>query len=317
SLRMLKPRRWALSVAVLLPALSFMAANTANVTSADTALDLKNIRSVLQRMEDSIIFSLIERAQYRVNSAVYEPNHKPLGRFKLHELKSAGSNGCLGDWFIYQTECLHSQVRRYEHPTEFAFFGPLPEPSLGKNAGGSGILEEPVLAPVPPEAIVNKKLLEIYRSSMIPELCMEGDDGNYGSTALQDVHVLQTMATRIYYGLFVAESKFRSEKDKASAMIKARDTEGLTAFITKPEVEKRNVERVILKARTFSQNIAGGESDETPLSHKVNPDFIGQLFEEYIMPLTKEVEVAYLLARLEPARQVSTQEETDVDWVHK
>ena len=45
--------------------------------------------------------------------AVYEPNHKQLGRFKLHELKSAGSNGCLGDWFIYQTECLHSQVRRY------------------------------------------------------------------------------------------------------------------------------------------------------------------------------------------------------------
>ena len=42
----------------------------------------------------------------------------------------------------------------------------------------------------------------------------------------------------------------------------------------------------------------------------------GTLFEEYIMPLTKEVEVAYLLARLaEPQRQVSVPEETDVDWI--
>ena len=42
----------------------------------------------------------------------------------------------------------------------------------------------------------------------------------------------------------------------------------------------------------------------------------GTLFEDYIMPLTKEVEVAYLLARLEePQRQVSVQEETDVDWI--
>ena len=52
-------------------------------------------------------------------------------------------------------------------------------------------------------------------SKMITSLCEEGDDGNYGSTAVQDVHVLQTMSTRIYYGLFVAESKFRSEREKA------------------------------------------------------------------------------------------------------
>ena len=69
------------SVAVLLCFCLNMAANTANVTSAEQALDLNNIRSVLQRMEaprcqlqawlgqDSIIFSLIERSQYRVNSA--------------------------------------------------------------------------------------------------------------------------------------------------------------------------------------------------------------------------------------------------------
>eukprot|EP00913_Durusdinium_trenchii_P005365 g5004.t1 len=101
-------------------------------------------------------------------------------------------------------------------------------------------------------------------------------------------------------------------------MIKANDTDGLTAFITKPDVEKKNVQRVILKALAFSQNIALDKPEESgPAMYKVNPEFIGTLFEEYIMPLTKEVEVAYLLARLdEPQREVSAQDETDVDWVN-
>merc|ERR550537_183337 len=118
---------------------------------------------------------------------------------------------------------------------------------------------KPILHTVPESAIINSRLLDIYRSKMIPAICDKGDDGNHGSTAVQDVHCLQTMATRIYYGLFVAESKFRTENEKATALIKAKDREGLMAFITKPEVEKKNVERVILKARTFSQNIAAAQ----------------------------------------------------------
>lgn len=289
-----------------------MSANTADLDDEKVVLDLNNIRASLMRMEDSIIFSLIERSQYKNNAAVYEADCEQLGAFKLHQLKSAGSNGCLGDWFIYQTECLHSQVTRYDHPTEYSFFGPLPEPCLGspvkKQKVGSGSSngngKKSILAPVPQAAIVNPKLLEIYRKSMVPALCEDGDCGNHGSTAVQDVHCLQTMATRIYYGLFVAESKFRSETEKATALIKARDREGLMAFITKPDVEFKNIQRVILKARTFSQEIKAGEQGQlAPISstqtrYKINPEFIGQVFRDFLMPLTKEVEVEYLLTRL-------------------
>eukprot|EP00929_Paragymnodinium_shiwhaense_P026499 TRINITY_DN15767_c0_g1_i3.p1 TRINITY_DN15767_c0_g1~~TRINITY_DN15767_c0_g1_i3.p1 ORF type:complete len:216 (-),score=32.35 TRINITY_DN15767_c0_g1_i3:272-919(-) len=181
-----------------------MSANTADFTDAAVALDLNNIRKSLMRMEDSIIFSLIERAQYKQNLEVYTPKCQQLGDFRLHQLTAAGSNGCLGDWYIYQTECLHSQVRRYKHPTEFSFFSPLPEPFLG---AVESVAADPILAPVPPSAVVNTRLLDIYRSKMVPALCEDGDDGNYGSCAVQDVHCLQTMCTRIYYGLFVAESK--------------------------------------------------------------------------------------------------------------
>ena len=51
-----------------------MASNTASLSDADVALDLNNIRKSLMRMEDSIIFSLIERAQYKINNPVYEPD---------------------------------------------------------------------------------------------------------------------------------------------------------------------------------------------------------------------------------------------------
>lgn len=280
-----------------------MSANTADLLDARSALDLGNIRNSLMRMEDSIIFSLIERSQYKTNAAVYTPDCAQLGEFKLHQLKSTGSNGCLGDWFIYQTECLHAQVRRYQHPTEFSFFSPLPPPTLGSTSGGRTDVE-PILAPVPRSAVVNSKLLESYRREMVPVLCEDGDDGNHGSTAVQDVHCLQTMATRIYYGLFVAESKFRSETEKATALIKARDRDGLMAFITKPDVEARNIQRVILKARTFSQNISAAEEGQlAPVaslqtSYKLNAEFIGTVFRDFIMPLTKEVEVNYLLERL-------------------
>mmetsp|Transcript_39126 Transcript_39126/g.103274 ORF Transcript_39126/g.103274 Transcript_39126/m.103274 type:complete len:284 (-) Transcript_39126:24-875(-) len=280
-----------------------MSANTADFCNAQTALDLDTIRTSLRRMEDSIIFSLIERSQYKANLAVYNPDCSQLGPFKLHQLKSAGSNGCLGDWFIYQTECLHSQVRRYQHPTEFSFFDPLPEPTLGSTSGARTDRER-ILHEVPKAAQVNQQLLDIYRSKVVPALCEDGDDGNHGSTAVQDVHVLQTISTRIYYGLFVAESKFRTETEKATALIKARDRDGLMAFITKTDVELKNIQRVILKARTFAQNIAGGEEGQLApapskdTTYKINPEFVGAVFRDYIMPLTKEVEVEYLLERL-------------------
>eukprot|EP00930_Biecheleria_cincta_P021587 TRINITY_DN15958_c0_g1_i1.p1 TRINITY_DN15958_c0_g1~~TRINITY_DN15958_c0_g1_i1.p1 ORF type:complete len:296 (+),score=51.10 TRINITY_DN15958_c0_g1_i1:38-925(+) len=282
-----------------------MSANTADFLDAARALDLDTIRKTLQRMEDSIIFSIVERSQYCCNSAVYEPDCSQLGTFKLHQLKSAGSNGCLGDWFIYQTECLHSQVCRYNHPTEYSFFGPLPEPTLGQGANAKNAEPEPILAPVPDSARINSKLLDIYRRKIVPKICEPGDDGNPGSTAVQDVHVLQTMATRIYFGLFVAESKFRTETAKATALIQARDREGLMAFVTKRDVELKNIQRVILKARTFAQNISTAEKGQlAPIStlsttYKIDPEYIGTVFDDYLMPLTKEVEVEYLLARLD------------------
>ena len=62
------------------------------------------------------------------------------------------------------------------------------------------------------------------------------------------------------------------------------------------------VERVRLKATTFGQEVAapgGGSGSGTSVQYKVDPDVVARLYERWVMPLTKEVEVQYLLARLE------------------
>jgi len=70
--------------------------------------------------------------------------------------------------------------------------------------------------------------------------------------------------------------------------------------ITKPAVEAKIIERVVLKARTFSQDLTGDAEADSKESYKLDPEFVGKVFEQYIMPLTKDVEVQYLLERLAP-----------------
>ena len=64
-----------------------------------------------------------------------------------------------------------------------------------------------------------------------------------------------------------------------------------------------------LKAATFGQDLSaaatgsGSSSSNggggSGVSYKVRPEVVAQLYEQWVMPLTKEVEVQYLLARLD------------------
>jgi chorismate mutase len=57
------------------------------------------------------------------------------------------------------------------------------------------------------------------------------------------------------------------------------------------------IERVRLKAATFGVDLSSGGDGCT--SYRVQPEVVAQLYEKWIMPLTKEVEVQYLLRRLD------------------
>lgn len=96
----------------------------------------------------------------------------------------------------------------------------------------------------------------------------------------------------------------RAQTAEYTALIQARDAEGIMALLTDARVERHVVERVEEKAATFGQDINPAAPTRLPASSagapklKVQPEFLGKLYEEIIMPLTKDVEVDYLLARL-------------------
>jgi len=74
----------------------------------------------------------------------------------------------------------------------------------------------------------------------------------------------------------------------------------LEALITKPEVEAKLLVRLQKKVETYSPDIAadddspkssGVKESKKPNGGKIDTDGVLDLYESYIIPLTKEVEV--------------------------
>ena len=78
-----------------MPSLNFM--------TGEDPLSLDRIRSVLGRLEDTIIFSIIERAQFAHNPRIYQK-----GTFK--ELTDIGFTGTWLDWFLKEIETFHGKL---------------------------------------------------------------------------------------------------------------------------------------------------------------------------------------------------------------
>lgn len=148
---------------------------------------------------------------------------------------------------------------------------------------------------------VNPDILRSYREKVLPEACQrkeEGDRGetkeNYGSAACCDVLCLQALSRRIHFGKFVAESKFKKETARFVSLIKNEDRQGIDDAITDAKVEAKVLERLRLKAKTYGTDPSTGEQGE----EKINVEAVVKMYKEVVIPLTKVVEVEYLLQRL-------------------
>lgn len=98
--------------------------------------------------------------------------------------------------------------------------------------------------------------------------------------------------------MFVAEAKFRSSPEEYAPAIRAADAAALLATLTFPDQEDRVVARVRAKAATFGQDLdEGGAAKDA--QYKVEPALVAELYRDWVMPLTKEVQVQYLLRRLD------------------
>lgn len=177
--------------------------------------------------------------QFPLNPTIYKPSG----------ISIPNHTGSFLDWILLQQEIVHAQVRRYQAPDEYAFF--------------PGRLPKPILAPLKYPALLhpnsinwNDKIKTAYEEHILPAACRPAQDKgeqneNYGSTAVSDVACLQALSRRIHFGMFVAEAKFRMEREKFTDLITRRDLLGIEKAITNAEVERQVLKRLELKARTY------------------------------------------------------------------
>ncbi|CAM1511278.1 Fc.00g087910.m01.CDS01 [Cosmosporella sp. VM-42] len=231
-----------------------------DMADAAHALDLDRIRFQLIRLEDTITFHLIERVQFALNKTIYVPG--------ALELPDSGLS--FFDWYFREQEKLQSLIRRFESPDEYPFF--------------PDALQKPILKPLNYPKIlhdndvnVNDKIKNFYIEKFLPAVTPNfgrEDRGesqeNYGSTATCDIACLQALSRRIHFGKFVAESKFRSDKEMYIRLIKAEDREGIADSITNAAVEKKVLERLRLKAATYGRDPS--IPDGTEGGAKINVD---------------------------------------------
>jgi chorismate mutase len=293
-------------------------------------LSLDSIRSTLIRQEETIIFALIERAQYRHNSMVYVKGAMgDLGIPPGSTLPQQDGQLSFLEYMLVGTEALHCLVRRYTSPEEHAFFPERLPPGimdalnyleypqdLLNASGGAG------------EVNFNPVLLQKYIDVIVPSITKSGDDEQYGSSVLADTAVLQALSRRVHYGKFVAESKYRSDPDAYQKLVDDNDAAGVMALLTNLPVEKKVLRRARLKAATYGTEplLAGlppieGHSDTASIvaaaaasavvaaleamgdthamnyKNKVCPTSVEAIYQDIVIPLTKDIEVAYLFRR--------------------
>lgn len=241
-------------------------------------LRLGDLRERLIRQEETIIFALIERAQFKLNAPIYTP-----GAFEL-----PGFDGTFSQYLLYELEKVYAKVRRYTSPDEHPFAPP-------------SILPRPILAPLDyPETLrrnslnVNDRVESVYRDYILPGICEEGDDQNYGSSATCDVSCLQALSKRIHYGKFIAEAKCQENNSLYRELARKGDRNGIWGELSNLKVEKLLLLRVENKARSYGSDITVDGAREV---YKVQPSKIAEMYEGFIIPLTKEVEVDYVLER--------------------
>jgi chorismate mutase len=144
---------------------------------------------------------------------------------------------------------------------------------------------------------MNDRILDMYLQFVVPKICDPGDDSNYGSSATKDVEVLQLISRRIHFGKFVAEAKYNDPilHHQYVQLINAKDKEGILQLLTDAVVEEKLLKRVRRKTTAYGKDYTDSDKENEPL--KISSEVIVEIYKDFIIPLTKQVEVEYLLIR--------------------
>ena len=244
------------------------------------SLDLPFIAARLEGLEETIIYKLLDRAQFAVNQCIYLPGYSGF---------SGESKRSLFEIRLSSQEIMDAQFGRFHVPEERPFTSNLP------------ISRREVSLPQTELAIDDFNIVNLSEDikkaylTILPTLCSGGDDGQYGSSVEHDVFAVQSINRRIHFGsLYVAESKFIGSPSEYTALIRNNDKVGLMEKLTRKEVEDRIISRVFEKTCSIQMNV------NKTVRRVIEPQIIVAFYQETIIPLTKKGEIKYLLNRRLP-----------------
>jgi chorismate mutase len=240
-------------------------------------LALMTIAEKLEALEETILFKIIDRAQFRANSVIYTPGKSGF---------NGAENTSLFEIRLRMHEEMDALFGRFCVPEERPFYRGLPAPKRSVHVSGAGLA-------VPDFDAVNvtKDILRAYQA-LLSDICDEGDDGHYGSSVEHDVYALQAIGRRVHFGaLYVAECKYAGDPASYRKLVDARDTAAIEELLTRKEVEDAIIERVGEKAIAAQANV------NRSIRHIVEAEPLIRFYRDCIIPLTKKGEVLYLLNR--------------------
>ncbi len=241
-------------------------------------LNLDTIVATLEGLEETIIFKLIDRAQFKVNHSVYEPGKSGF--------VDADNSASLFELRLRYHEEADALFGRFCAPEERPFCKDLPIKKRAVTLPETGLVIDDY------DTInLTEDIKKMYIQS-IPKLCIAGDDQQYGSSVEHDVYALQAIARRIHFGaLYVAECKYQKNPEVYRKIIDQHDEQALLETLTRKDVEQKIIERV-------KNKVAHVQSGINPqVRRSIDPEIILRLYEEHIIPLTKKGEIVYLLQR--------------------
>jgi chorismate mutase len=241
-------------------------------------LSVQTIAATLEGIEETIIFKLIDRAQFKANPAVYNPGESGFigaeGRESLFDLRLA------------HHEKMDALFGRFCAPEERPFCDNLPPPRRVVSVPDLGLRLDDYN-----RVNLTKEIKKFYLE-LVGTLCIPGDDQQYGSSVEHDVYALQALSRRIHYGaMYVAESKYISDPLSYQALIDAGDTTGLLSKLTRREVEENIIKRLRHKTEHAQAEV------NCRVRRIIDADIICALYHTHVIPLTKQGEILYLMNR--------------------
>jgi len=220
--------------------------------------DLEEARKFLQLMEDEIITALFKRAHYMRNDAVYREDG----------IEVPGFDGSYLDFLLSGTEKLHALAGRFEDAGEVPFTDAA---RTERNASR----DHSSFPMGPSEINMNSVIFDAYMDALA-DICADGDDGEYGWSALADIEALSSISTRVHRGgILVADVKYLQDPAKYSMCVALGNQQEIMDCITNGAQEENVLARVSAKGERYG----------------LDPRFIGNFYRDFIIKATKGAEV--------------------------